>query len=818
MKKLILNLILMLILKAGFAQFTITGRVLHGETGEHIAGANVNLSWDGGTASKVSDDLGNFRFEDLKGGDYTISINVIGFIPYQESINLNGDLTKQFLLLTSTTDIDMVTISVDHIPFDVPTTMTTISKREITLKDQGKDFPFLLNSTPSTVINSDAGNGIGYTGVRIRGIDPTRVNVMINGIPLNDAESQGVFWVDLPDLASSTQEIQIQRGVGTSTNGAAAFGASINIRTDIISNEKYAYANLGYGSFNTFRSTLGYGTGRFKNGFAFQTRMSYIQSDGFIDRASSNLMSAQFTGDYKTKKSSLKFNIMLGLEETYQAWYGIPQPKFRDNQQELEAFANGLYIFGDDRENLFESNPSTYNYYTYDNEVDHYAQNHYQLFYNQVTGENSNIRIALHATTGKGYYEQQRLGDSLMAYGLSNQIQNGDTLTRGDLQRRLWLDNIFYGTVINYRIDKGRSDLNIGMSINQYRGKHFGEVISTEFTEYEALNQVYYENDAIKNDANVYLKYQYELKRLKPYIDLQVRQVQYTFEGPNRNGEPSDQTPEIPLFFNPKFGASYMITSRLKLYGLYAIGNREPVRDDYVNSSPDSRPTPENVKDLEVGLDWSGRRSFMTVNYYNMQYKDALVIDGSINDVGGYTRINIPESYRKGWEFAASFNLTRKISIAGNYTSSQNRILNYTEYVPVEWGASEQEIQYEDETNIALSPERIAYAQIRYHFTDGLYLDVTMKHVGEQYLDNTSSDERKLDAFTTYNAALAYNKDFSGKLKSFNMAFYLNNFTDVQYAPTGYTFSNISGGERMNYNYVYPMAGINFMVRARIEF
>ena len=813
MKKTLFTLLVMLGIQQAWAQFSITGKVVDAESGMQLHGAEIQLTsdeyWQGS-----SDEFGNFSFQNLPQGAYLLGVSYQGYAYFYKNFKLNSDTTIIVEMVQSTRDLSTLVLRAERVDARVPTSMSAISKSNITMNDQGQDMPFLLNSTPSTVISSDAGNGVGYTGIRIRGIDPTRVNVMINGIPLNDAESQGVFWVDLPDLASSTQEVQVQRGVGTSTNGSASFGASVNLRTDALREDQYQTANLGYGSFNTYRLTMGMGSGLIANKFIFQGRFSYIHSDGFIDRASSDLYAAQVTAGYRLKNGNIKVNVMLGFEETYQAWYGIPQPKFRENEVELNRYISQLWILGDDLDNLQNAGSSTYNYYTYENEIDHYQQNHYQLFFNHKLGEKGIFKVALHTTTGNGYYEQQRLNEPLSNYPEDPQLNSSDTL---DLQRRLWLDNIFYGTIMNYFHTNDLGELNIGAALNRYQGLHFGEIISTENTAYEALNVRYYENDAQKSEANFYAKYIMNIKHLHPYIDLQYRMIEYDFLGINRNGQAADQNVAYQ-FFNPKFGLTYFLTSRLKLYGMYAIGNREPVRDDFVNSTPDSRPGPEKLKDLELGVVVGGYSYNFGFNYFNMQYENALVLNGAINDVGAYTRVNVDESYRKGWEFYASFNITNRIHIAGNYTRSQNKIINYTEYVE-EWDDdySIVPISYEGETSLALSPDQVAFLQLQLDITRSLFFQISWKHVGEQYLDNTESDERKLESFSTLNMALLFNKNRSGRLSRINGGFYLNNVTNVQYAPTGYTFSGIIGGERQSFNYVYPMAGINFMFRIKFE-
>ena len=798
----------------GIAQVNLVARVMNQTGTEELADANVTLSNSSNTYTVVTDENGRFIISAEK-GKYTISINYVGYVPYSEIITLDAPTTKEFLLTPETFKLQGATISISKVDATSPITNTTLSSKDLKTLDQSKDLPILLNFTPSTLVFSDAGNGIGYTGLRIRGIDPTRINVTLNDIPLNDAESQGVYWVNLPDIASSASSVQIQRGVGTSSNGSASFGGSLNIDNDNIAVEKFTEARLAYGSFNSQRISLLSGTGISSSGWGLQGRISYIKSDGFIDRASSDLKSAQISMGHFGKKSSLQANIMLGKERTYQAWWGIPQPKYYENDGELQRYVDQLWITGDDLNNLQQSNPQTYNYYTYENQVDDYGQNHFQLFYNTNLTTHAKLKTAVHYTRGKGFFEEFAAGDLLSNYNISPIINGSDTAYYADVIRRKWLDNHFYGGLANFAINKGKLRLDLGGSYNQYLGRHFGEATTEDFSDDENSKTVYYDEDATKNDGNVYIKYQYKSYTFTPYVDLQLRNIHYEFMGPTDLGEKAEQSVNYS-FFNPKFGFTMRPTSRIKLSFLYAISNREPSRIDLASYTEAERRTAEKVNDLEIGLEMNSYRFGLSLNYYNMQYQDALVLNGEVNDVGLYTRINVDESFRKGLEIQARARLAKSVSLEGNITFSQNKILAFTEKVDNWDDFSVEEFKYEN-TNIAFSPNTIAAAILQIKLMPALKLELQAKYVSEQYLDNTQNNERKLEAFETIDAGLHYTKSNIFKMKELNLSLYFNNISNKQYAPNGYSFSGIINGNREHFNYLYPMAGMNAFLKLGIK-
>ncbi|MCB0732972.1 MAG: TonB-dependent receptor [Flavobacteriales bacterium] len=695
---------------------------------------------------------------------------------------------------------------------EVPSTTTLVTKEEIDRVNFGQDMPVLLSQTPSTVTSSDAGSGVGYTGIRIRGIDPTRVNVTINGIPLNDAESHGVYWVDLPDFASSSNSIQIQRGVGTSTNGAGAFGASINIKSDHVERNPFVVADVGYGSFNTRRISIQQGTGVSKTGWGLQSRLSLIQSDGFIDRASSDLRSLFLTAAHYGKRDLLKFNVILGHERTYQAWYGVPQPYFNQDKDGTEAFMNELYFTPEDRDHLYASKYNRYNPYTYENEVDNYDQHHFQGFYNRRLKGGIHLNTGLHYTKGFGYYEQYRPDDEFATYGWDTVMLGGDTIRSGDFIRRRWLDNDFYGMIFSLNIPVDHINLIAGGGVHRYIGRHCGEVIWAQFGSDGFLGDRYYNQDARKDDANLYLKLTTNYQdHLFFYGDMQVRTVTYDLD--MVSGHLNEQL----TFFNPKAGATYGWGAKRNhtAHIMLAVANREPVRDDYVSAPNSFKLRHENLRNLEVGNEWQFRKVTGRINGYYMYYRYQLVLTGEINDVGDYIRTNVPKSYRAGVETEVAYEPNSSWRITANATFSQNKIVEFTEYVD-DWSTGDQVAFDHVKSDLAFSPALIGFASIEYRVKPQINLNLNGKYVSQQYLDNSQSAERSLPAFYVTNFTAS--KDWVLKKGTqISLGLQVNNLLDVDYAPNGYTFGTMDAGVRKSYNYVYPMAGRHGMIRLKVK-
>ena len=647
-----------------------------------------------------------------------------------------------------------------------PVSFTNINKDEINKGNLGQDLPYIISMTPSVVTTSDAGAGIGYTGFRIRGSDPTRINVTINGIPLNDSESQGVWWVNMPDFSSSIDNIQIQRGVGTSTNGASSFGASVNLQTNDIKTKAYAITSNTIGSFNTLKNNIEFGTGLLNNKFTFDGRVSKISSDGYIDRATSDLKSIYLEGTYLGNKSVLKALVFSGQELTYQAWNGVPL-------------------------NYLDSN-RTYNSYTYDNEVDNYQQTHYQLHYSKQISESTKLKLATHYTHGEGYYEQEKLNQAFSDYGLENIILSQDTIKSTDLIRRKWLNNDFGGITFSINKEIKNIDLILGGSYNKYSGQHYGNIVWAEYSSNGAKDYLYYWNKAEKYDQNIYLKTNYKYsENTNLYVDLQRRIVDYTFEGKEEDGSLAEQNVVFD-FYNPKIGLFHNLEQNQSLYASFAVANKEPNRNDYVESTITSRPAHETLYDTEIGYKYFGKKLNFALNIYQMNYKNQLVLTGQINDVGANTRVNIDDSYRKGVEVEANYILNNKITWSGNITFSENKIIKHTAYVD-SWDTGSQEtIDYEN-TDIAFSPKIIWSSIINFKMDERTDIDFISKYVGEQFIDNTSSDERMLNDYLVNNIRISYkweNKLFN----SAKLTFQVNNLFDLEYVSNAWVYRFVSDG------------------------
>jgi iron complex outermembrane receptor protein len=824
----LLFMLCMSISTTAFSQLFLKGTVTDSD-GTPLSSVNVQVM--GSYITTQTDEKGTFQLKDVSLGKYTLGFSRIGYASNQLEVIVSNQTTALTVkLVPSALMIEEIQVTATRATNQTPTTFTNLSKEQLDRSNFGQDIPILLESTPSTVATSDAGTGIGYTGIRIRGVDPTRTNVTINGIPLNDSESHGVFWVNMPDFVSSTDNIQVQRGVGTSTNGAAAFGASINIKSDNIEKKAYAEIDNSAGSFGTLRNSIKAGTGLINNKFAVDARLSRIQSDGFIDRGSANLKSFYLSGAWVGEKSLLKANVFSGKEVTYQAWYGIPGAKLSGDQDSLlnhfynNYFPGGLYQNAEDSINLFSSDPRTYNYYRYQNEEDNYQQDHYQLHFAHQFSPKVALNVSGHYTRGRGYFEQYRFNEPFEDYGLDTLFVDGDTISTTDLIRRRWLDNHFYGGLFTLTYtDQKRLNVVIGGGANRYEGGHFGEVIWARYASQSETGDRYYENDALKTELNGFAKANYRLNKWNFFADLQLRYLDYSYTGLDQNnGEiiALDQRINF-LFFNPKVGLRYDWNSKNGVYASFAVANREPVRDDFVNSSNTSRPRHEQLQNIEAGYQHQAKKWFTKVNYYLMNYKDQLILTGAINDVGAYNRTNVANSYRTGIELEAGYMPIRSLSLTGNVTVSQNKIASFTEFVDnydnydSEGNMIQTVIEHEN-TDIAFSPRLIASAGIGYEPIKNLEINLLGKYVGEQFLDNTSSANRMLEDYFVTNLAASYTIVNWG-LKEIRIGLQVNNLFNERFENNGYTWGYIAGGQRIIENFYYPQAGRHFLARLTVK-
>ncbi|MEP1034552.1 TonB-dependent receptor [Ekhidna sp.] len=718
-----------------------------------------------------------------------------------------------------TKELDDVIVYATRANENTPTTFSEISREQIRRVNLGQDLPMLLNLSPSLVTTSDAGAGVGYTGLRIRGSDATRINVTMNGIPVNDSESHGVFWVNMPDLASSVDNIQIQRGVGTSTNGAAAFGASVNLQTNVPSQDPFAEVNNSFGSFNTRKHSLIYNTGLLNNKWSFESRLSKITSDGYIDRAESDLRSYFLSGGYYGKKTILKALVFGGKEVTYQSWWGTPQAVLENDAAGIEAVISNNGYTPEQAQNI-RSAGRTFNYYLYENEVDNYQQDHYQLHLSHSVTPAFTVNLAGHYTYGRGYFEQFREGDDFSDYGLNDVTIGDSTLTSTDLIRRRWLDNDFYGTTFAFNYLKNNLELMLGGAWNKYDGDHFGEIIWSQFAINSDIRERYYDNVGEKTDFNAYLKANYLLAdNLNLFADVQVRTVKYQTEGIDNDLRTLD-TGDDYTFFNPKFGATYMLNEQSNVYASFAIGNREPVRNDFVDAPNGITPKHETLRNLEVGYRRFGQAFSFQANYYLMDYENQLVLTGELNDVGSNIRQNTPDSYRTGIELVGAYQFTDQIKWEANVTLSKNKIKNFTE-VLYNYGTNFDEFIVEEtqfkNTDISFSPSVISGSRLTYSPFEGFEAALLSKYVGKQFLDNTSNDARSIDAYFVNDLRLSY--EFSlESLKKINVSLLVNNILNEEFSSNGYTFGYAGGEFVVRENYFYPQAGRNFLVALNLRF
>ncbi|WP_420316778.1 TonB-dependent receptor [Ekhidna sp.] len=717
-----------------------------------------------------------------------------------------------------TQELDDVIVYATRANENTPTTYSEISKKEIENVNLGQDLPVLLNLSPSLVTTSDAGAGIGYTGLRIRGSDATRINVTINGIPVNDSESHGVFWVNMPDFASSVDNIQIQRGVGTSTNGAAAFGATVNLQTNVPSRDAYAEVNNSFGSFNTRKHTLMYNTGLLNDKWSFESRLSKIASDGYIDRAESDLQSYFLSGGYYGDKTIVKALVFGGHEITYQSWWGTPQAVLENDRDGIEEVISNNGYTQEQAENIRTAG-RTFNYYLYENEVDNYKQDHYQLHLSHQLSDALTVNLAGHYTYGRGYFEQFRNDDDFSDYGLGNVVLGDTTITSSDLIRRRWLDNDFYGTTFSFNYLNDDLDITLGGAWNKYDGDHFGEIIWAQYASNSDIRERYYDNVGLKTDFNVYLKTNYQLNDLNLFADLQVRKINYETVGIDNDLRAISVEDDF-TFFNPKVGTTYTLNESSNIYASFAIGNREPVRNDFIDAPGGVIPKHETLRNLEVGYRKFGQDFNFQANYYLMDYENQLVLTGELNDVGSSIRQNVPDSYRMGIELVGAYQFTDQLRWDANLTLSKNKIQNFTE-VLYNYGTNFDEFNIEEtqhqDTDISFSPNVIGGSQLSYSPFDGFEAALRSKYVGKQYLDNTSDNDRSIDPYFVNDVRLSYNFAVS-TIENVNISLLVNNLLDVEYSSNGYTFGYAGGEYEVRENYFYPQAGRNFLLALNLRF
>lgn len=797
-----------------FGQYTIKGKVLD-ENNDPLAGASVILEEI--SQGTISNNNGVFTFENLKEKEYTLVVFHLGYAPVKQKTDTGKEFVIQMVRKTS--DLDEVTITSTRANDRSAVAYTDVSADEISQWNLGQDLPYLLSLTPSFVATSDAGTGIGYTGFRIRGTDANRINVTINGVPYNDAESQGSFFVNLPDFASSLSSIQVQRGVGTSTNGAAAFGATINMQTDNVSKDPFAEVGSSYGSFNTKKYTVKAGTGMMYDKFSVEGRVSGINSDGYVDRAFVDMKSYFLSAGYYGDNTIVKFLTFGGKEKTYQAWNGVDLDVVRTNPLEYKRTYNDIGKYIDDDGNV----------QFYDNQTDNYTQIHYQLHWIQKFRDDLHLNVALHYTDGIGYYEDYKEGRKYHEYGLNPAIVGTDTLKKTDLVRQKWLKNDFYGLTFSLNYNSKRISASLGGGANRYDCDHFGKIIWVRNPNDFDPDKDWYRGNSIKDDANIYAKANVEIFRNFFLTgDVQFRYVDYQLKGTDdkydeSTGEMRDlaQRHSFP-FFNPKVGVMYKLKKHHDFYASFSVANREPNRNNYTDAEEHEQPTSERLYDTEVGYRYSSARLSLGTNFYYMKYKDQLILTGKISEIGEMLTSNIPDSYRMGVELLAAWKISSLFRWDGSLTLSQNKILDFTERDVDEYDADWEWIGSRDNylgtTDISYSPNVVANSMFTFNYK-AIEIGLHSFYVGKQYIDNTSNEERAIKPYFVNNMSVKYVLPFKKYLKGIDFQLLINNLFNTEYENNGYTwYSYYLDGKRTNELRFFPQAGTNFLASVTFRF
>ncbi len=779
MKKITIFLFLFVSVLTNAQQVTVSGKIVD-KNQEVLTGATVLVKE---TNQGISTDLdGNFTFK-LNKGTFTLKVSFIGFKTIEKSVFLDGDKVLTIVLVEDDNVLDEVLVSAVRATSSIPVTYSNLSKKELAKRNLGQDIPILLNYLPSVISSSDAGAGVGYTYLNVRGSNSERINVTINGIPYNDPESHGTFWVNLGDFASSTENLQLQRGVGTSTNGSGAFGASLNILTDAVSENAGGEISNSFGSYGTRKHTVKFTTGKINEHLEVSGRFSNIHSDGYVDRAFTNLKSYFLQASYKDENTLIKAVSFGGAERTYQSWFGLDPQQLEENRRQ---------------------NP-----YTYENEVDDYKQNHYQLHWNEQLNSYWSTNLALNYTKGAGFFEQYKAEEN--AADFNNLIEDGS-----DVIVRRWLDNDFY--VLNFNANYKNEKLNIisGFSYSNYTGDHFGEVIwGSDLSSGTSIQDRYYFSDAKKTDMSIFSKATYEInEKVAAYLDLQGRFVNYQTKGLTSDRNPLDVDAQFN-FFNPKAGFIYKIAAQNSVYLSYARANREANRNDFENGVS----SPEILDDIELGWRYKSDRVQLNTNIYYMNYKNQLVLTGAIDDVGAPIRATSGKSYRLGLEIDADIKLNDQFSVKSNAAFSTNKNEDFT--APIDGSLLNL-----GNTPLSFSPSVIVGNMFMYQPSENLQITFLSKYVGEQFMSNLNSSVSKLDVLDSYFTSdlnfvyeIATKKVFDAII----ISGIINNIFDTEYVDRGYYYTydypdengNTITGDGAGY---YPQATRNFLVGVTLKF
>ena len=795
------TILLLFITFTSIAQNNFVGRVTD-SNGEPIVGANILI--EESNLITYTDEKGKF-YLNSNSTNIDIQVSHVGYLTKEiEFSNPNQEIN--IVLDDGIILKDEIKVISTRAKYNSPFAFTNISKSFIEKNNSGKDIPFLINSTPSTYSTSDAGNGIGYTGVRIRGSDATRINVTINGIPYNDSESHGVFWVNVSDLASSANSIQVQRGVGSSTNGGGAFGGTVSIKTGKASEDFKLKYSSSAGSYKSFKNTLELNSGLIKNKINMNLRLSKINSDGYVDRATSDLKSYYASASYYSDKTSIDLINFSGKERTYQSWWGTPEGRINNDIEEMNnVIANNGYS-DEQADNLLNSG-RTFNYYTYDNQTDNYQQDHYQMHFNHDISNSANLHLALHYTYGRGYYEEFREDDNLSNY--YDFLENKSL----DLVRRRWLSNHFYGLTYSFSKKFDKSEINIGGALNEYDADHFGEIIQPQLM----VSEPYYFSKSFKKDGNIFIKYNLNItKSAELFTDIQLRGYSHKMKG-NDNDKSIIDVDKNNVFFNPKVGLTKSLNNKVILYGSVAVANREPIRSDYIDSKIE--PKHESLVNIELGKSFNYNIGSFNTNLYLMEYNNQLITTGEVNDVGAYIRENVKKSRRFGVELTNVLN-TKDFYVNSSLSLSRNLVYNFNETL-YDYGADFSQYNIIENkyviTDLAFSPGVLLNNHFEWKANKFLSFILNSKYLGKQYLDNTSNEKRVLKDFLINDFKIQTNLTNN----VFNNLFFkieINNIFNVKYSSNGYTFGYYGGMDyEVRENYFYPQATRNIMFSISIE-
>lgn len=792
MKK-ILSIVFVLCTAITFGQtYTVSGIV--SEENGPLPGANVIQK--GATNGVITDFEGKYAIQ-LEKGTHTLVFSFLSQ-PIERTITVTGDMTLNIKVDGDAESLDEVLVRAIRVAADSPITHTNLNKEQLAERNLGQDIATQLNFLPGVVTTSDAGAGIGYTGFRVRGTGNQGINVTINGIPFNDAESATSFFVNLQDFTSSIESLQLQRGVGSSTNGPGAFGASLNILTDAITDEAYGEVSNSFGSFNTRRHNIKFSTGLLNDHIEISGRLSQIKSDGYIDRASSDLKSYFLQASYKDENTLIKAINFAGSEVTYQSWFGVDAETAQNNPT-----FNPAGQFTDENGTIRFHN----------NQVDDYKQDHYQLHWNQKYNNNWSTNLSLNYTYGRGFFEEYKEDEDFSFYDFAPIMIGDETIETTDLIRRRWLDNDFYVVNANANYKNNGWDVTSGLYFSHYEGDHFGEVIWARFASDSEIGDRYYDGDGVKTEFSAFTKATYRVNsQWSVYGDLQGRFIEYSTSGIN-----SDRfefiVDETYSFFNPKAGVTYKLNQEDQFYASYARANREPNRTDFENGAP----RPERLNDYELGWRHNTSKLNLNVNAYYLGFRDQLVLTGALDDVGAPIRANSGQSYRAGIEIDAAIKIGSKVTIAPNVAISTNKNKDF-------FFQRDGVLTNLGDTNISFSPNLVAGNTIQYRPIENLRIGFLSKFVGEQYLGNIDSETSKLDSYFTNDLNISYEIKNVSVFKSIILNGLVNNIFDERFISNGYfftfddDFSDPDAITTIEGAGFYPQAGINFLVGATLKF